>query len=97
MDNPVQVERSTGLGNHLDRNCVAVQQRKFIFAVIVLNCYAVRWWVVLCTPVLHFVCTGLSMLKSYGLGNRKQIITFILILRERLHYAKVYENFGFIP
>jgi hypothetical protein len=42
MDNPVQVERSTGLGNLLNRNCVAVQQRKFIFAVNVLNCYAVR-------------------------------------------------------
>jgi hypothetical protein len=25
-------------------------------------------------PVLHSVCTGLSMLKSYGLVDRKQII-----------------------
>ncbi|MDR1053734.1 MAG: hypothetical protein LBL39_06120 [Planctomycetaceae bacterium] len=42
MDNPVQVERSTGLYNLLNRNCVAVQQRKFIFAVNVLNYYVVR-------------------------------------------------------
>ncbi|MDR1054161.1 MAG: hypothetical protein LBL39_08295 [Planctomycetaceae bacterium] len=42
MDNPVQVKRSTGLGNLLNRNCVAVQLRKFIFSVSELNCYAVR-------------------------------------------------------
>jgi hypothetical protein len=41
MDNPVQVERSTGLDNLLNRNYVVVQQRKFIFVVSVLNCYAV--------------------------------------------------------
>ncbi|MDR1053075.1 MAG: hypothetical protein LBL39_02775 [Planctomycetaceae bacterium] len=41
MDNPVQVERSTGLGNLLNRNYVVVQQRKFILAVSELNCYAV--------------------------------------------------------
>ncbi|MDR1053259.1 MAG: hypothetical protein LBL39_03700 [Planctomycetaceae bacterium] len=42
MDNPVQVKRSTGLNNLLNLNYVVVQQRKFIFAVSVLNCYAVR-------------------------------------------------------
>ncbi|MDR1053013.1 MAG: hypothetical protein LBL39_02455 [Planctomycetaceae bacterium] len=41
MDNPVQVLRSTGSGHLLNRNYVVVQQRKFIFAVNVLNCYAV--------------------------------------------------------
>jgi hypothetical protein len=42
MDNPVQVQRSTGLDNHHNRNYVVVQQRKVILAVSVLNCYAVR-------------------------------------------------------
>jgi hypothetical protein len=42
MDNPVQVERSTGLGNYHNQNYVVVQQRKVILAVSVLNCYAVR-------------------------------------------------------
>ncbi|MDR1053842.1 MAG: hypothetical protein LBL39_06665 [Planctomycetaceae bacterium] len=42
MDNPVQVKRSTGLDNLLNRNCVAVQQRKCVLAVNVLNYYAVR-------------------------------------------------------
>jgi hypothetical protein len=42
MDNPVQVERSTGLGNHHNRNYVVVQQRKVILVVSVLNCYAAR-------------------------------------------------------
>ncbi|MDR1052620.1 MAG: hypothetical protein LBL39_00435 [Planctomycetaceae bacterium] len=41
MDNPVQVQRSTGSGNLLNRNYVVVQQKKFILAVSVLNCYAV--------------------------------------------------------
>jgi hypothetical protein len=46
MDNPVQVERSTGLINLLNRNYVVVQQRKFILAMNVLNCYAVPYIVV---------------------------------------------------
>ncbi|MDR1053323.1 MAG: hypothetical protein LBL39_04030 [Planctomycetaceae bacterium] len=46
MDNPVQVERSTGLGDFLNRNYVVVQQRKFILAVSGLNCYAVPYVVV---------------------------------------------------
>jgi hypothetical protein len=79
MDNPVQVERSTGLGSLLNQNCVAVQQRKFIFAESVLNCYAVRGGLMSLTPELHFVCTGLSMLKSYGLKNRSKYVTFTLI------------------
>ncbi|MDR1053638.1 MAG: hypothetical protein LBL39_05635 [Planctomycetaceae bacterium] len=37
MDNPVQTECSTGLGNLLNRNYVVVQQRRFILAVSVLN------------------------------------------------------------
>ncbi|MDR1053054.1 MAG: hypothetical protein LBL39_02670 [Planctomycetaceae bacterium] len=82
MDNPVQVQRSTGAGNHLNRNYVVVQQRKFIFAVNVLNCYAVPCICGAFTPCCTVVCTGLSMLKSYGLGNRKQKnITFILTFR----------------
>ncbi|MDR1052697.1 MAG: hypothetical protein LBL39_00825 [Planctomycetaceae bacterium] len=32
MDNPVQVQRSTGGGCLLQRNCVAVQPETFIFA-----------------------------------------------------------------
>jgi hypothetical protein len=50
MDNPVQVERSTGVGNLLHRNYVVVQQRKFILAVSVLNCYAVLFVVGAFTP-----------------------------------------------
>ncbi|MDR1053746.1 MAG: hypothetical protein LBL39_06180 [Planctomycetaceae bacterium] len=72
MDNPVQVQRSTGLGNLLNRNYVVVQQRKFILAVSVLNCYAVPCFGALLTPCCTVVCTGLSMLKSYGLKNHEQ-------------------------
>jgi hypothetical protein len=76
MDNPVQVQRSTGLGNLHNRNYVVVQQRKFILAVSVLNCYAVRVGYGFAYPELHFVCTGLSMLKSYGLKNHEQTLNF---------------------
>jgi hypothetical protein len=79
MDNPVQVQRSTGVGNLLNRNYVVVQQRKFILAVSVLNYYAVRVVYDVAYPELHFVCTGLSILKSYGLRNREQIISSHLL------------------
>jgi hypothetical protein len=41
MDNPVQVERSTGLGNLLNLNCVAVQLVHGKDKFFLLNCYAV--------------------------------------------------------
>ncbi|MDR1053153.1 MAG: hypothetical protein LBL39_03165 [Planctomycetaceae bacterium] len=50
MDNPVQVQRSTGAGNHHNRNYVVVQQGKFIFTESVLNCYAVPVEEVAATP-----------------------------------------------
>ncbi|MDR1053210.1 MAG: hypothetical protein LBL39_03455 [Planctomycetaceae bacterium] len=74
MDNPVQVKRSTGLGDLLNRNYVVVQPEKI---------YSCRERVELLRssvegrlhdPVLHFVCTGLSMLKSYGLKNHEQTL-----------------------
>jgi hypothetical protein len=36
-------------------------------------------------PELHFVCTGLSMLKSYGLKNHEQTFICTLIHREQVH------------
>ncbi|MDR1053578.1 MAG: hypothetical protein LBL39_05330 [Planctomycetaceae bacterium] len=41
MDNPVQVKRSTGVGNLLNRNCVAVQLVHGKDKFSLLNCYAV--------------------------------------------------------
>jgi hypothetical protein len=43
MDNPVQVQRSTGLHDHNTRNCVAVQYAHDKDKSFLLNCYAVRW------------------------------------------------------
>jgi hypothetical protein len=80
MDNPVQVQRSTGLGNHHNRNCVVVQQKKVIPVVTVLNCYAVQLEAAYDNPVLHFVCTGLSTLKSYGLKIMNKLFTLTFIL-----------------
>jgi hypothetical protein len=42
MDNPVQVQRSTGICLTLQLNYVVVQQKSVILVVNVLNCYAVR-------------------------------------------------------
>jgi hypothetical protein len=72
MDNPVQVKRSTGVRNHNTRNCVAVQYAHRVkittnpqaFSVELLRSSVGEGRY---NPELHFVCTGLSMLKSYGL------------------------------
>ncbi|MDR1052803.1 MAG: hypothetical protein LBL39_01380 [Planctomycetaceae bacterium] len=50
MDNPVQVQRSTGVHAPKTRNSVAVQHAHDKDNSFMLNCYAVRWWVVLCSP-----------------------------------------------
>jgi hypothetical protein len=83
MDNPVQTECSTGLGNHNIRNCVAVQPKTFVYVERVELLRSSDWGEVP-NPVLRCTCTGLSMLKSYGLKNHEQYITFTLIRRERL-------------
>ncbi|MDR1053762.1 MAG: hypothetical protein LBL39_06265 [Planctomycetaceae bacterium] len=53
MDNPVQVKRSTGLGNLLNRNCVAVQLVHGKDKFFLLNCYAVPCVVVALPRAAH--------------------------------------------
>jgi hypothetical protein len=71
MDNPVQVERSTGLGQPPPTELRSSSTEKIYSCRerVELLRSSVYWWCVY--PVLHFVCTGLSMLKSYGLGKRE--------------------------
>jgi hypothetical protein len=66
MDNPVQTKCSTGLCNHNIRNCVAVRLETFIYVerVELLRSSGCGGGT---NPVLRSTCTGLSMLKSYGL------------------------------
>jgi hypothetical protein len=66
MDNPVQTECSTGLCNHNIRNCVAVQPETFAHVERV-ELLRSSGWEGEFNPVLRCTCTGLSMLKSYGL------------------------------
>jgi hypothetical protein len=77
MDNPVQtlyylVMGSTGLCNHTNRNCVAVQLETFVYVerVELLRSSGLKGE---STPVLRCTCTGLSMLKSYGLEILERI------------------------
>jgi hypothetical protein len=84
MDNPVQTKCSTGLRNHTNRNYVVVQPKTFIIAERV-ELLRSSFGGGDMPPVLRCTCTGLSMLKSYGLGNHGQIIyIFILTFHERL-------------
>ncbi|MDR1053063.1 MAG: hypothetical protein LBL39_02715 [Planctomycetaceae bacterium] len=85
MDNPVQTECSTGLDSFLNWNYVVVQPKTFILAERVELLRSSLLDDVL-TPCCTVVCTGLSMLKSYGLeiSWANNIIIFILNFRERL-------------
>jgi hypothetical protein len=73
MDNPVQTKCSTGKRNLLLlelRSSSTYSRQGQVFSVELLRspvgeAYYSKY------PVLHFVCTGLSIFKSYGLKNRE--------------------------
>jgi hypothetical protein len=77
MDNPVQVERSTGLDSPHNRNYVVVQQRKFILDVSVLNCYAVPC-VVVALPRAALRLHGVIHVKVLRTKIGDKYITFTL-------------------
>jgi hypothetical protein len=81
MDNLVQTKCSTGLCNHNIRNCVAVQPETFVYVECVELLRSSVFGEVP-NPVLRCTCTGLSMLKSYGLEILERIMpsSFTLVL-----------------
>ncbi|MDR1052948.1 MAG: hypothetical protein LBL39_02130 [Planctomycetaceae bacterium] len=94
MDNPVQVQRSTGLRRLPQRNCVAVQHVHGKDKRFRLNYYVVPVGVVALPRAalrLHGVI-HVKVLRTWE--SQVKNLTFILTFRERLQYAKAILKFA---